>query len=71
MPFFVGALDALCSFQFVWLDFVFVGAKIKIFSFAQGKNGKRRGFFKKMCIFAFQMDEIWNPTTILKTPNPQ
>lgn len=29
MPFFVGAPNALYSFQFVWLDFVFVGCKYR------------------------------------------
>lgn len=28
-----------------WLDFVFVGAKLKIFPFAQGKSGKKRWIF--------------------------
>jgi hypothetical protein len=38
MPFFFGTLSALRSFQFVWLDFVFVGAKIEFFFFCAKEN---------------------------------
>ena len=51
-----------------WLDFGFVGCKNRDFYFVREK---RLRFFRKMCIFAFQTDELWNPTTISKIPNPQ
>ena len=46
MPFFVGALNALCSFRFYWLDFLVVlfGAKIMKKWFVQKDLQKKTNF---------------------------